>query len=56
MDITQEDVERFQEIWREEFKEEIDKDKARESIGKLDTLYAILLRPESLMDREARPL
>ncbi len=33
MDITYEDVERFQDIWREDFEEEIDEDKARECIG-----------------------
>jgi hypothetical protein len=44
MDITRQDIARFQQIWREEFKEEIDEDKARECIGKLDTLYSILLK------------
>ena len=41
--ITDEDIRRFQEIWREEFQEEITADEARDYIARLDELYLILL-------------
>jgi hypothetical protein len=43
--ITSEDVRRFQEIWREEFEEEISGDDARYHIYRLDTLYLLLRAP-----------
>lgn len=45
MPITDDDIRRFQEIWREEFAEEIRADEAREHIARLDALYLLLLRP-----------
>jgi hypothetical protein len=42
--ITDDDIRRFQEIWREEFEEEINADEAREHIGRLDALYLLLSR------------
>lgn len=45
MPITDDDIRRFQEIWREEFEEDIQADEARAHIARLDALYLILLRP-----------
>jgi hypothetical protein len=42
--ITDKDLRRFQEIWREEFGEEIGADEAREHITRLDALYLMLAR------------
>lgn len=44
MQITNDDIRRFQEIWREEFQEEITADEAREHIARLDALYLFLYR------------
>jgi hypothetical protein len=43
--ITDDDIRRFQAIWREEFEEDITADEAREHIARLDALYVMLLRP-----------
>ena len=43
--ITDDDIRRFQAIWREEFEEDITADEARAHIGRLDALYLMLLRP-----------
>jgi len=53
--ITDDDIRRFQEIWREEFEEEITTDEAREHIGRLDALYLLLARPRSKRE-EPTPL
>jgi len=45
--ITDENIRRFQEIWREEFAEEIGADEAREHIARLDALYLMLARNPS---------
>ncbi len=45
MRITDEDIRKFQEIWREEFAEEIAAEEAREHIARLDSLYLLLARP-----------
>lgn len=50
MQITDDDIRRFQEIWREEFAEEISADEAREHIARLDTLYLLFLRPSMSED------
>jgi RNA binding exosome subunit len=42
--ITEEDIRKFREIWREEFAEEIAAEEAREHITRLDTLYLLLAR------------
>jgi hypothetical protein len=42
--ITDEDLRRFQEIWREEFEEEISPDEAREHITRLDEFFLFLAR------------
>jgi hypothetical protein len=42
--ITDGDIQRFQEIWREEFTEEITADEAREHIARLDAFYLFLAR------------
>jgi RNA binding exosome subunit len=42
--ITDEDIRKFREIWREEFAEEIAAEEAREHIARLDTLYLLLAR------------
>jgi hypothetical protein len=42
MEITQLDIEKFQRIWQEEFKEEISEDEARLQLRKLDALYLFL--------------
>jgi hypothetical protein len=42
MEITQQDIERFQRIWQKEVKEEISEDEARLQIRKLDALYLFL--------------
>jgi hypothetical protein len=42
--ITDEDIRRFQEIWREEFAEEISADEAREHIDRLDAFFLFLAR------------
>lgn len=44
MRITEEDIRKFREIWREEFVEEISAEEAREHIARLDTLYLLLAR------------
>lgn len=44
MRITDEDIRRFQEIWREEFEEEITADEARAEITRLDEFYLFLVR------------
>jgi hypothetical protein len=43
--ITDDDIRRFQAIWREEFEEDITTDETREHIARLDALYVMLLRP-----------
>jgi hypothetical protein len=43
--ITDDDIRKFREIWREEFSEEIAAEEAREHIARLDTLYLLLARP-----------
>jgi hypothetical protein len=56
--ITDDDIRRFQEIWREEFEEEITTKEAREHITRLDALYLLLYGPrrrrrdEALMESE----
>jgi hypothetical protein len=52
--ITDDDIRRFQEIWREEFAEEISADKAREHIARLDALYLLLLRPSRPADTQTQ--
>jgi hypothetical protein len=47
VEITDDDIRRFQKIWREEFEEEITADEAREHIARLDALYLLLLRPRA---------
>jgi hypothetical protein len=42
IDITPQDIQRFQQIWREEFGEEISANEARLRIMKLDELYKFL--------------
>jgi len=42
--ITDEDIRRFQEIWREEFAEEITADEARKHIIRLDEFFLFLAR------------
>ena len=44
MRITDEDIRKFREIWREEFAEEIAAEEAREHIARLDALYLLLYR------------
>ena len=44
MEITDGDVAKFRQIWREEFKEEIREDAARIRIRELDALYRLLLQ------------
>jgi hypothetical protein len=44
MTITPEDVKRFQEIWREEFVEEISDGEARYHIHRLDQLFLLFAR------------
>jgi hypothetical protein len=50
--ITDDDIRRFQEIWRDEFKEEITADEAREHIARLDALYLLLARPTAALRSE----
>lgn len=45
MRITDDDIRKFREIWREEFAEEIAAEEAHEHITRLDTLYLLLARP-----------
>ena len=45
MEITPDDVKKYQEMWREEFGEEISEKKAREVITRVDALYLLLYRP-----------
>jgi hypothetical protein len=42
MEITKKEIERFQQIWREELEEEISEDEVRAQIRKLDALYVLL--------------
>jgi hypothetical protein len=49
--ITDDDIRRFQGIWREEFKEEITEDEAREHIARLDALYLMLARTPAKKDK-----
>jgi hypothetical protein len=42
--ITDKDIRRFQEIWREEFGKEITSDEAREQITRLDEFFLFLAR------------
>ena len=53
MQITDDDIRRFQEIWREEFEEEITVDEAREHISRLDALYLLLYGPRRRRRDEA---
>jgi hypothetical protein len=55
VEITDDDIRRFQGIWREEFEEEITADEAREHIARLDALYLLLARPGPKRD-EPTPL
>jgi len=43
--ITDNDIHKFQGVWREEFAEEIGAEEAREHIARLDALYLLLARP-----------
>ena len=45
MDISDEDVKEFQQLYKQEFDEDISYDEARERFSELLTLYQILLRP-----------
>jgi hypothetical protein len=45
--ITDDDIRRFQGIWREEFEEAITTDAARECIVRLDALYLLLYGPRA---------
>ena len=45
MHITENDIHKFQGLWREEFAEEIGAEEAREHIARLDALYLLLARP-----------
>ncbi|HEX4961375.1 MAG TPA: hypothetical protein VF173_11090 [Thermoanaerobaculia bacterium] len=56
MEITDDDIRRFQEIWREEFEEDIGTDEAREHITRLDALYLLLARPRPKEGQEPVPL
>jgi hypothetical protein len=51
--ITDDDIHRFQELWREEFGEEITTDEAREQIARLDALYLVLYGPRRRRENEA---
>jgi hypothetical protein len=51
--ITDDDICRFQGIWREEFAEEIGAEAAREHIARLDTLYLLLARPRARQETAA---
>ena len=53
MRITEEDIRKFREIWREEFAEEIAAEEAREHIARLDTLYLLLARSSTPGDGPA---
>ena len=44
MQITQDDICRFQEIWRGELGEELSEDDARHHIARLDALYLMFAR------------
>jgi hypothetical protein len=56
--ITEDDIRKFQDIWRKVFAEEISADEARAHIERLDALYLLLYRPNrraeatALGDRE----
>ena len=45
MNISQESLNEFKTIWKEEFKEDISNDLARERAGELLELYAMLSEP-----------
>ena len=45
MEITPEDVKKYQEMWREECGEKISEKKAREVITRVDALYLLFYRP-----------
>jgi hypothetical protein len=53
MTITDEDIKRFREIWRAEFRETISEDEARHYILRLDSLY-IMLAKRPIADGEQR--
>ena len=46
MQITDDDICRYQEMWREEFAEEISADGARKCMARVDALYLLLYRPK----------
>jgi len=50
--ITDDDIRRFQEIWREEFAEEINADDARAHIIRLDSFFLFLARRPHLSRSE----
>lgn len=45
MEITDDDLQRFQAIWRKEFEESLNEDEARYYASQLLELYALLARP-----------
>lgn len=53
MRITDDDIRKFREIWREEFAEEIAAEEAREHIARLDALYLLLARPPAQGEKPA---
>ncbi len=55
MHITDEDIRKFREIWREEFAEEIAAEEAREHITRLDALYLLLARQPAASRSEDTP-
>lgn len=50
MQLTEEDLQQFMEIWREEFNEPITADDARQCASALLDLYALLWSPEAEQD------
>lgn len=52
MIITKQEVEQFQQIWREEFGEEISEEEVRYHIRRLDTLYFLLSQRPPEADRK----
>ncbi len=51
MTITQEEIDRFRQIWQEEYGEKISEDEARAHISRLDALYLFLARAKQRPDK-----
>jgi predicted transcriptional regulator YdeE len=55
MTLSNKDIEEFQKLWREEFKEEISADDARQRAHELLEFYAVLAKAPWVETSDGRP-